>query len=232
MRGMIDRASRDRLADAIEAFLVGEIGSFEFDDRIFAIHDTTEDKTVPNVVCLLWHHYDDIKDHPVALSRVEWDYFQRLLLLLRSDASLVTVRLHRWTWRQAIAIVALAGFIVGVFLIGLGWQVLLLTIPLGALAMLISRARTDEELQSANFLRLVPYSSVSELVSVHRTVPGFRKRRYPATMESRRIRGPIASRLMMLYACAGWLFASPLIVFLQALPEVVRTRTKVVPSRP
>ena len=35
---------------------------------------------------LIWFHYDDCRDHNIVATEQEWDYFNRLLFLLESDA--------------------------------------------------------------------------------------------------------------------------------------------------
>ncbi len=229
MERCIDRKARDNLAIVIEAFLAEDFGAFEFDDRINAVADNTDDETVHAVVHLLWFHYDDLKDHTAALSRVEWDYFQRLLLL-RSDSFLRSDRRLRWTGRQAVALAAILAFTAGAFMLGFGWQLLLVTIPLGVVSMALSRwPARDRESDDVDFLRLTPYSSLSELLAVRRTAPGFRKRRYPGAMEARRIRGPIENTLLTIQAGAMWLIFSPVVLSFQALPKAQGT-TRVVPG--
>jgi hypothetical protein len=100
-KSMIDRAARDKVIATFEAYLDDRITAFEFDDRLQDID--SEDRTVNEVVHAAWFHYDDCKDHKVHLSKPEWDYFQRLLLILRSDAELSSSEKRRWSWDHAIA---------------------------------------------------------------------------------------------------------------------------------
>ena len=234
---MVDRTARDRLALAIEEFLADKISAFKFDDRIYAVADETDDETVREVTHLLWYHYDDVIDHKAALSQTEWDYFQRLLLLLRSDASLKNERpdespkgeqLRRWTRRQTIALAAIAAFVVGLILLGFGWQLLLVTVPLGVISMKLSSwPPGEDEADTDKYIRLTPYSSVSELLAVHRTVSAFRKRRYPERMKSRHIGSPFANGCMKLLAGALWLVFSPIVLLFQAFPQ---STTRIVPA--
>jgi hypothetical protein len=228
---MVDRTARDRLAQAIEAFLADDIGALELDDRINEIAGETEDETVHEVVDLLWYHYDDIKDHKVVLDRVEWDYFQRLLLLLRSDASLIIERHRAWRARQVLA---LAVLVVGGFLFGFGWELLLIAIVLGAVSRVARYcAASGGEDDDHEFARLTPYASISELLAVRRSVPAFRKERYPEAMKWRRIRGPLATAFLWVQAGAMWIMLSPFILPLdflfQALPQS-KIKSRVVPA--
>lgn len=230
MLPMVDRSARDRLADAVEAFLAEDLGAFEFDDRINEIAVGTDDETVKEVAHLLWYHYDDCRDHTAALSRTEWDSIQRLLLVLRSGAVLATDRGFQWGWRQAVAIAAMVAFVGGLVLLGFGWQLLLVMVPLGGVSMLLAhfaeagaRSCKDGEL-----VRLAPYSSVGEMLAAHRTVRAFRKRRYPDAMRERRIRGPVEAGLLWLFFRVMWLVFSPVVLLFQALPSP-RSTSRVVP---
>jgi hypothetical protein len=98
---MIDCAARNEVIAAFEAYLDDTITAFEFDDRLQEID--SEDRTVNEVVRAAWFHYDDCVDHKVHLSKQEWDYFQRLLLILRSDAELSSSEMRRWSWDHALA---------------------------------------------------------------------------------------------------------------------------------
>ena len=219
---MVDRTVRDRLAAVIEGFLSGDISSFEFADHI-DVADETDDETAHEIGGLLWYHFDDIsRDHKTDLSPLEWDYFQRLLLLLRSDAILMTSYSHRWTWRQAVALAAIVVFVVGVFLLGFGWQLLLLSIPLGALSMGLSRWATEEAKVDPDddFVRLTPYASVAEMLVVRRSVPSFHKQRYPSMMGSQQIQGFVANGFMWVYVGSMWLVFSPIVLLFQTVPPV------------
>ncbi len=83
---MVDRAGRERVFDLTLLFMQGEIGSFEFDDALSKIE--TRDKTLKEVIKLLWFFYDDLKDEKINLTKSGWDDLNRLLLILKSDAIL------------------------------------------------------------------------------------------------------------------------------------------------
>jgi len=82
---MLDRTARDRTIDTIEAFLADEIDSWAYDERLDEIEFSTDDATVHEVRRLLWYHYCDFRRHRCEFTREEWQYHQRLVLLLRSD---------------------------------------------------------------------------------------------------------------------------------------------------
>jgi hypothetical protein len=81
---MTDRTARDEVMTAFVEFLDDRITAFDFDERLGSIQ--SRDRTVNEVIGAAWSHYDDCTDHNVILTKAEWDYFQRLMLILRSDA--------------------------------------------------------------------------------------------------------------------------------------------------
>lgn len=103
---MVDRTSRNQLSDVIRSYMDDQITAFDLDDNLEAIRAATNDKTVRTVVRELWLYYDD---HYVVASKKEWDDFNRLLLLLASDAEITGTKVRRiWHSSQLVAAVSLA----------------------------------------------------------------------------------------------------------------------------
>jgi hypothetical protein len=101
---MFSRYDRDRLAEVINRYLNEEVTAFKFDEQLSEIAAATKDETVQQVASLFWYHYDDVDDHKVVASKEEWDYFQRLLLILKSDSDIIAETGNRkWTARKAAA---------------------------------------------------------------------------------------------------------------------------------
>jgi hypothetical protein len=188
-------------------------------DRVPAAR--TKDETVKHVADLLWYHYDDLEDHKVVASKAEWDFFQRLLLILKSDADLVEeTGKRRWTARQAVAAVCLAIFGVAVARTGWGYHLFWATIPLGGVSVLLKLWHSSlEEPRLRQQAPLIPFGSVSEMRSLRRKVRGFVKSRYPLWLGSRQIRGPGSVAFNWLHFVAVWLLFSPVALFILALPE-------------
>lgn len=214
-----DRANRDRLAAAIRRYLAEETTAFEFDEEIFQVRGTSHDPTIKIIAASLWFHYDDCKDHKVVLSKGEWDYFHRLLLVLESDAVIHNESWRVWSASQLVAIVALVAFAACALWLGIGEHLVLVAMPFGILSMLLARWRrgivpemTPEE------LRLTPFKSVSQLRAVRRSVGGFIKRRYPQQLTARRIRSPLMGRLILLPMHVVWLPLAPVLLLFQSLP--------------
>ena len=106
----VERENRDRLAAVMRDYLAEETTAFRFADQTWEIGAASSDPTVQFVVSQLWYHYDDCKDHKVVLSKEQWDYFQRLILLLKSDAHVQVQKTRRWFPTQVVAVIALIMF--------------------------------------------------------------------------------------------------------------------------
>src|SRR5262249_4022391 len=143
-----------------------------------------------HVVPALWHHYDDCRDHKVVLSKEQWDYFQRLMLLLESDAHLDVRECRRWSMTQLLAGIALSAFVLCAFWVGFGAHLFAVAIPFGLASIGLSRLRqrSARHILSSSEVALIPFSSISELLAVRRRVPAFSKQAYPASLAARRIR--------------------------------------------
>jgi hypothetical protein len=214
-----DRRNRDRIAAAIDDYLDERISSDAFVDAVNEAAWESSDPTVKEFRNLLWGLCDDILDHKVVLSQEEWDYVQRLLLLLRSDARLETTTRRIWTARQALAALGLTIF--GFAVVWLGWNLDLIrvTIPLGIAAILLLRWRSRSTVPSRRWIALTPFASVTELLQVRRHVRDFVKHQYPSRLKGKRLRSAFRERLMMFYSNLLLVLASPLALLCLALPE-------------
>ncbi len=219
---MVDRECRNRLINAITRYAGEEITAFAFDDEISEIE--TKDKTVRHIVKLLWLHYDDCKDHLAGLSKGEWDYFQRLVLLLHSEAEIHTVSERRWSLRQLAAVVSLAAFGWIVYQLGIGQHLIAFAFLFGPISIGISYwQRHSEAKRQTERPELFPFNAVSQLRRIRRTVPGFSKKRRPAETKIRNVHSALGVVAAYLNTYALWSFFSPLILLLQALPEKAAT---------
>ena len=224
MNKIVDRKSRDALIAAINRYLDGETTAFKFDDEIFRID--SQDPTISHAVSQLWFFYDDCKDHKVQLSKEGWDYIQRLILLLQSDAQIEFSTRRRRDFTQLVALAALILFVYEAYWLGWGRQLLALAIPFGLVSIGISWWR-DRKPKDKNQIALMPFSSVSELLPVRRSVQNFRKRKYPLGMKPFKIRSRLADFAILLQSYAVWAMFSPLLLIFQALP-IKETDTRVV----
>jgi hypothetical protein len=213
---IVDRAQRSALRAAICRFLSEEATAFEFDESLDPFRDSP-DSAVRYVAEAAWYHYDDCHDHLVALSKPEWDYFQRLLLLLDSGHQVKTVHTRHWSVTQLVALLALAGFLGAVWHSGFGYHLLLVVLPLGLVSIGISGLRTATADVGPYDAIIFPFASLADLRAAYESV-AFRKCRYPRKLAARRIRSPFMATLNLLHVYAFWLVLSPLALAYQMLP--------------
>lgn len=216
---MQDRAARADLIDAICAYLDDRMMAFEFSERIDEIASDSEDQTVHFVVDELWGFYDDCKDHHVVLAKKEWDYIQRLILVLDSESEVHISRARCWSPDNGVAMAALALF--GVLLWGFQLSYWFIAAPFGALSMYLSdvRRRRRYDSRSSAEIALIPFASLGEIRGALARNPAFRKQRYPANLILRRIRGPVEATLGAIRLRILWLVASPVVLLFQTLPD-------------
>ena len=215
---VVDRHSRDRLAVEVRRFLNGETKAFAFDDAIYDIE--SEDPTVRSIVYRLWHHYDDCKDHTVSLSKTEWNYFQRLLLILESDRHIDSKACREWRWSQLLAFVTLLGFIAVAFQFGFGTQLMVIAIPFGFVSMLIAYSRRRVKVPDASLLALTPFATFTQLWDTYHAVDGFEKQRFRREVAENKIRSDAMNWILMIPTWSFWLILSPLVLLFQSLPEI------------
>jgi hypothetical protein len=174
----------------------------------------------------VWFHYDDCRDHLAMLSKPEWDYFQRLLLLLESSHQIEITKVRRWSWTQIPAIACLAGFVWCALHFGWGPQALALSIPFGIISIAISFCTRPNRLIGPYDPIVMPFSSIAELCETRRAVPGFSKKQCPRGVPPRHIRSRLSEFRIRLQLYAGWLILSPVPLLLQAFPST-ETQTRV-----
>lgn len=219
---MFDRVARDKLIEAISEYLNDTVTAFVFDEHLYEIATTTKDETVCQVVDALWFYYDDCKDHKVVLTKEQWNYFQRLILLLQSDSHIHVTLTRHWSVRQAIALAALGCCLVFLFIFDMSYW--FIAVPFGFVSMALGFMHRRQMPQvSATEIALTPFSSVSEIRAALRRSPHFRKRRYPSGLADRKIRSDGERSVLRFHYYALWLFASPFVLFFQALPDTQTT---------
>ena len=222
---MIDRAARDQVISAFEAYLGDQITAFEFDDRLQEIE--SRDRTVNKVIHAVWFHYDDCKDHKVHLSKTEWDYFQRLLLILASDAELSSSHSSRWSCDHLVAWMALVAFMGIAFVVGWGWHLILWAVPFGIVSILISlyRRRREPEFEPRE-VACTPFESLSQIRWLRRQFPDFQKRKYRREVGGRKIRSEAEESFNRALSYCCWLVFPPLVLLFQGFPSTTDQNPK------
>jgi hypothetical protein len=215
---MIDRAARDQVISAFEAYLDDQITAFKFDDLLH--HIDSEDRTVNEVIRVAWFHYDDCTDHKVHLTKPEWDYFQRLLLIFASDAEFSTSQSRRWSWDHLIAWLALMLFVGISFVVGWGWHLIFCAVPFGIVSILIRiyRRRRDSEF----LLRKVactPFDSMTQILWLRRQLPRFHKRKHRVETGGRKIRSEAKESFIRVFSYGYWFALAPLVLLFQGFPS-------------
>lgn len=219
---MMDRNAREQMADAIRSYMEEKTRAFEFDNMIAEAANGTLDKTVQIIAEELWFHYDDLVNHKIVASKVEWDFFNRLLLLLSSDGEIEVVRnWRRWHITQVVAAACLVCFAYLATRTTLWDYLLYMAGPFGFASMVLAwfNYRRQKKAYSPSRIALVPFNSVSKLRSVRRRVSGFMKTKYPKPLARRRIGHAFAEKLLWIPRGILWLMVSPIVLFIQILPE-------------
>jgi hypothetical protein len=217
---MIDRPARDQAAAALKSFMNEEITAFQLNDRLFAGANPVRDETLQSLSWAVWSHYDDIQDHKIVATKEEWDFLNRVRLLLESVAEIKTSETRRtWHLRQAVAAVSLALFCLVAGRTGIGNHLLIYAMPFGLVSMgLAWWKRRDEAKASLAQAAITPFPSVSNLLTLRRSISGFQKLRYRAATGQRRIRGRLVESAYWLQWGVFWLMFAPVALLFQTLP--------------
>ncbi len=218
------------MAAVLRSYMNEEITAFAFDEALSEMIEATSDETVQNIGRALWFLYDDCTDHKVVASKEEWDYYNRLLLLLESDGELAPETPGRRTWRltQAMAAVLFIGFLAIAFQKGFGPHLMAYALPFGPPSMLLAwiASRQERKAMLRAEIALTPFSSVGNLLGIRRRVRGFARLSYKGAVTKRRIRGPIARVLMRIPGAMIWCLFAPVVLAFQMLPgrKVISSR--------
>lgn len=218
---MVDRKARDELVTAVEAYVDEQSTAFQFDEQISDVVKRTDDVTVQKVAFALWFHYDDCTDHKVSMSKPEWDFYQRLLLLLHSDMEWHERTRRVWTWRQTAAGMAFVGFLAVAFWTGFGPHLFVVSIPFGLLSMVLSYGSVaSTQPPEDDKQRFVPFRSFAELRAARYAQASFRKRGFPPQIANRRVRSPLINWIYTIQSWATWLLFAPVALLFQTIPEL------------
>lgn len=209
--------TRKDLAASIREFLNREISTFQFEDRLESFFDSS-DPVVSYFADSLWVCVSDCPDQLISFSKQEWDYLQRVLLVLESDCRLQVRSKTSWSFRQIVAAIALS--FLGYFAIQLGWnvQLLFLAVPCGGLSLALTRWGIQEDCDEPYHHAIYPFATFSDLATAYRET-GFRKTRF-----SRHLSIPAKQSVWAewsAYACSIplWLAISPFVLLFQSFPN-------------
>ena len=213
----IDRIARDQLTDLINSYLNEQITAFTLDERLEPFRDS-DDTAVRFVSRTMWYHYDDCDDHLVVASKPEWNYFQRLLLLLASNSTVIEQHRRQWSWTQLIATMLLSGCLSTIYVTGFGWHLLFYFVPFGLASIVLSLFRFPRHERRPYDMIVSPFATVQDLHIAYNGAIGFKKRQCPEQVASRLIRSPSMSRFHFLKSLVIWAIYAPLPLLGQCFP--------------
>ena len=222
---LVNREHRHGVAALMRRFLSGEITAFTFDESLDAYRDSP-DNAVCFVIGAVWFHYDDCHDHLINLSKPEWDYFQRLLLLLESNHTVEQTNVRQWSWLQGAACISLLGYGLVVLWLGWGYQLFAVALPFGVISITISWLRQLAVVAGPYDPLLFPFASFSDLKSAYDAAILFKKVRYPHNLGSRRARSPLMEFIYTAQFYGLWCLFSPLALAIQMFP-LMETKVRV-----
>lgn len=219
---MIDRKARDAMVEAIRSYMDQKIASFKFDETLCQIAGTSKDESVQMLPRAVWGLYSDIEDHKITVSKSQWDYLNRLLLLLSSDIDFEiewTRAGRRWSSYKTLCALCLAGFgLVGLWA-GMGKLLVVYWIVSGFVVLALFRILLqNDERAFAPKRPIFPFPSVGALFSVRRQVPEFARERYTKSMSRKAAKHSFLNKIMWILWSPVWVAMAPLGLLLLALP--------------
>ncbi len=225
---MVSRTDREQLISIIERYIHEDITAFNFDEQIADIRARTEDKSVAELIWILWFFYDDITDHKIVIGKPGWDLFQRILLFLRTDLELASLEAKPWRWHwglcQALACCGVTTFLGAWARLGWGEQLLPVAWGLGLVGVgLIQLDKWRKGPPLANDLSTVtyPFDSLAQIRGILKQKAGHIKTRYPKSLEFSRIRADWVGYIMIIVGYIGIFTLAPAIMLYMCLPQKV-----------
>jgi hypothetical protein len=220
---MVDRGAREQLASILRSYMNEEITAFELDERLDSFRRFPNDETVELIAADLWGCYDDLKDHKVVATKETWNYFNRVLLLLSSDAELERGR-NEFQWHLGQILPGVCLLLAVGLSVRIGWNLDLLEVfvPFGLVSMAISWMNRRRSICNPA-PETYPFPSFTSLSAVRRRTGFASKMPWHKALGRKKIRHPLIAAAMWAPSIAAWLALSPVILLFQSLPE--RTRT-------
>jgi len=221
---VIDRDARNGLSALIRRYLDEDIMAFDLDEALDDFRDSS-DSGVTFVAESLWYHYDDCDDHLIVASKPQWDYFQRLLLLLESNSTVSTERHRQWSATQIVAVFSLLMCVLIAIQTGVGSHLFIFFIPFGLCSIVISQFRRPAIDAGPYDEIITPFASIRDLRVAYNSASSFRKRQYPRRIESRLIRSTVLSAFWTVHMYVMWAILAPAPLFTQCWPIAYNLRS-------
>jgi hypothetical protein len=217
---MIDRNARNELATLIRRYLDEKIKAFDLDDALDPFRDS-EDSGVRYVASAMWFYYDDCNDHLIIANKQQWDYFQRLLLLLESSSTVIQEYRQQWSITQLVAACLLAACVGIAVRFGVGAHLFVFFAPFGLASIALSHFRRPNVERRPYHDIVTPFSSISDLRTAYDSAGNFRKRQFPRHIDARLIRSPIMSAFWTCHMYVMWAILAPVALLVQCAPVTV-----------
>ncbi|MFI4912905.1 MAG: hypothetical protein ACIAQZ_14680 [Sedimentisphaeraceae bacterium JB056] len=234
---MVDRKERNDLIAAIKAYTNKEINAFRFDDIIMDEMEPHDD-TVHELIHLLWCTYSDFKDYEVDLNC--WDFYQRTILLLESDAKLSVISNKTWNIRQLLAAISFGIYLYIALQIGWDFDLFKLLFPIGLTSILLhkwsqkSKERKYKEEMDKQPVKAetFPFASLSELRKTRSKVTKFKKdvlpyelkrKTYTAKQSSKSLLRKTLDMISENAYIILWAMFSPFMLVYQIFPDSEKT---------
>lgn len=196
----------------------GEMDSFEFDDAMAAIY--TEDQAVRDIRTSLWFTYDDLKPHPVSITRPGCEAMRRTIAFVKTDLPLPpSDRRAQWWLNLVFGCVSAAciGAVIFLALTRSPWWLLLPGAAVGVPWMIRSwlhgRGRRDDQPS------FYPFQSERQWQQYAPTLVEERIPEYVPALHARPIRTGLISRLALVPGTVLFtLVIAPVLALLLLIP--------------
>ena len=189
---MIDRDARNRLLDAIDAYMEDRVDGERFDVGAMDILRTTQDRTVHHILWWLEDALGEFLPRRIAVNRFGWKLCNRFRLLLASEAEVAETVERHWSIRQPLALATFFIMAYGIYCLAgegttllLGWGLMLFGAAINiGLYCWRSRvwAKTEDcsrkPIDDGVLYETFPFDSLGEILALRRTVPGFACKKY------------------------------------------------------
>ncbi len=175
---VICREDRDAAVVVYDQMCEGEGAQIETEqwDRL----RKSPDDTVRHAIEILSSTFEDILDVS-ELEKSEWDYLQRVRLVLMSDAKLSRQRRFLWSWADCVWPVLACAAVVVLPWKGIGWYCFSALCLSGPFWMWIAyRGRQWRRAKGAYWTIIQPFASIRQLAAVYEQTPAFQKKRFLA----------------------------------------------------
>ncbi|TWT64785.1 hypothetical protein [Allorhodopirellula solitaria] len=214
---MIDRSARNDLAGLIRRYLGEQIKAFDFDEALDPFRDS-EDSAIEYVANAMWYHYDDCDDHLIVASKQQWDYLQRLLLLLESNSTVSHEHRREWSVTQWCAAFLLAACIGIAVRFGVGSHLFIFFVPFGLASIALSHFRRANVERGPYDEIVTPFVTMGDLRVAYDSAGHFKKSQFPRHIDARLVRSPAVAAFWTCHMYVMWAILAPAPLLVQCAP--------------